>query len=545
MHTLDDALSWSEDFETGRIFWLNGLAGTGKSTVAKTIAERLFATGRLGASFFCSRDFSDRSDLRFIFPTIAVQLAREYSGFRSAFISLARSDPGIADESLYNQMKKLIVDPLKESGISTVIVIDALDECKDDQPVSVILSVLGQLASEIPKVKFFITGRPDRRIRDGFRLLLMVRETVEYRLHDIESNEVARDIRRFFKHKFSELTARQKDLKLVDRLEFPEAADDQEGEEEDDWPTDRQLNTLSERAGGLFLYAAATFKFIDSASGYSKQRLELILRSPESSVYEGMTEVKPNTTLNSLYLSILQGAFDEGPLEEDPTVRSILGAVLLSNNLLSPSAIASLLGIDRGVVIAKLSSIQSLLILQTADRPVRPFHKSFPDFVIDPARCTDKRFLVLPPSHHPELLLGCLKLMNRMLKKNMCKLPDAVANSEVAELDERVKKYLSSALTYACKSWHKHLILKQTPYTAEIISALHQLLKKNLIAWLEVLSVTGAVREGVEALKVAAKWLEVCIVSTFHVPPEFAKTGSRIHRLLQRLSTSRTTPSVS
>ena len=51
---------WARDFGKSPVYWLNGLAGTGKSTIAKTIADRLFADGRLGASFFCSRDFEDR-----------------------------------------------------------------------------------------------------------------------------------------------------------------------------------------------------------------------------------------------------------------------------------------------------------------------------------------------------------------------------------------------------------------------------------------------------------------------------------------------------
>jgi len=294
---LDEVMYWSGDFGMRRIFWLNGLAGTGKSTIAQTIAERLFAEGRLGASFFCSRESSDRSDLRLIFPTIAVQLVRKYPKFWSTLIPLVRSNPGIAGQSLYNQMKKLIVDPLKESGISTVIVIDALDECKDDHPVSAILSVIGQLVSEIPKVKFFITGRPDRRIRDGFCIPPMNRETVVSVLHEVESSEVTRDIRRFFKHKFSELATRQKHTRLCYGQILPET--------KDGWPTDQQLDVLSERAGGLFLFAAATFEFIDGVHKSSRQQLKLVLLSPESSMYEGETEVKPNVTLNSLYLSVL------------------------------------------------------------------------------------------------------------------------------------------------------------------------------------------------------------------------------------------------
>ncbi|KAF9778410.1 hypothetical protein BJ322DRAFT_1014654, partial [Thelephora terrestris] len=135
---------WARDFDKTPVYWLNGLAGTGKSTIAQTISERLFADGQLGASFFCSRDFEARSNLQLIFPTLAVQLARKFAGFRSIFAPMVLSDPGLAYESLYNQMDKLIVQPLKESGVSTVVVVDALDECKDKEPASAILSVLGR-----------------------------------------------------------------------------------------------------------------------------------------------------------------------------------------------------------------------------------------------------------------------------------------------------------------------------------------------------------------------------------------------------------------
>jgi hypothetical protein len=116
---LNEIDSWTKDFNKSPVFWLNGLAGTGKSTVAQTVSERAFADGLLGASFFCSRDFKDRSDLHFIFPTLAFQLAHKYPKFRSILIPLLQSNPDIAHESLYNQMKALIAEPLSSSGVST------------------------------------------------------------------------------------------------------------------------------------------------------------------------------------------------------------------------------------------------------------------------------------------------------------------------------------------------------------------------------------------------------------------------------------------
>ena len=63
------------DEQDQHVFWLNSLAGTEKSTIAQTFAEMSFVDGRHGASFFCTRDFQNRSNLHFIFPTIAFQLA--------------------------------------------------------------------------------------------------------------------------------------------------------------------------------------------------------------------------------------------------------------------------------------------------------------------------------------------------------------------------------------------------------------------------------------------------------------------------------------
>jgi hypothetical protein len=257
---LDEIELWTRDFHKPPVYWLNGLAGTGKSTIAQTIAERMFADGQLGASFFCSRDFEDRSNLQFIFPTIAVQLARRYTEFRSIFVPLVRSDPGIVHESLYGQMNKLIVQPLMKSAISTVIVIDALDECKDDEPASAILSVLGQFVTKIPKVKFFVTGRPEPRIREGFRLPLLAEATDVFVLHEVEPSQVNSDIRLFYKHNFSEIKGRRSR-----------------------WMTGRLKNSwicFVNVQAGLFVYAMATVRFIDQKNKNPKRQLDRLIQSP-------------------------------------------------------------------------------------------------------------------------------------------------------------------------------------------------------------------------------------------------------------------------
>ena len=488
---LDEIQSWTHDFTKSPVYWLNGLAGTGKSTIAQTIAEKLFADGQLGASFFCSRDFEDRSDLKLILPTLAVQLARTYAKFRSIFVPIVQSDPEIAHESLYGQMNRLIVQPLVESGISTVIVIDALDECKDGENASKMLAVLGQFVAKIPKVKFFLTGRPETRIREGIRLPPLVKATDVFVLHEVEPVQVNHDVRLLFTNYFSGPGSGRRGL--------------------DGWPTEEQLNLLCERAAGLFVHAMATIRFINQVNKNPKRQLDRLLQSPESSVFEGKTKFKRDATLDSLYSSILQEAFDDDDPENDLRTRSVLGAVILAANPLSPTTIAALLGFDTDDVFPHLLSMSSLHVFQEdPDFPVRLFHKSFSDFITDPVRCINPRFRVHPTDQHAELLAGCLELMNRRLEWNICKLPDGVMNSEVGDLGERVEQHVDRALQYACKSWHKHLV---DSIPVHIIPLLHHFLEKNFLFWLEVLSVLGAAREAVDALGVAAKLLDVRHVS--------------------------------
>ena len=508
---LDGIELWARDFDRRPVYWLNGLAGTGKSAIAKTIADRLFSNGQLGASFFCSRDFTDRRDIQLIFPTLATQLARKYPGFRSVLIPWIWSDPGIAYESLYNQMEKLIVRPLVESNLSTVIVIDALDECEDEEPASAILSVLGRLLSKIPKVKFFLTGRPEPRISASFRLPVLLRLAEVFVLHQVSPGQVNRDIRIFFKNSLSGIASRRYGL--------------------DNWPTEEQLDRLCERAAGLFVYATASVKFIDNNMRDPRTQLDVLLGSQKVGDREGKT-------LDALYTSILQEAFGDGGPEYNGMVRSVLGAVILAATPLSPSTIATLLRFDTQDVLSVLSSVQSLLIFsEDVNHPVQPFHRSFYEFIIDPDRCANLRFHISPPDHQPRLLIGCLQLMEQRLEKNMCRLPDAMANFEVDDLKARTERYVNPALRYACELWHKHLIDSDATHVLEIVPVLHRFLERKFIFWLEVLSVLGTIRDAVDALDVSADWLEVRRVHIFCAFLGFIHAGPR-HR---QLSTSSAT----
>ena len=178
---------WAKNPRDQNVFWLNGSARTGKSTIAQSFSETAANEGFLGATFFCSRDYLDRRAPKKIFPTLAYQPACQYPHFRHRIISAIKKDPTIAHNSLALQLEDLFVNPLSGGTISCVIVIDALDECIDDRPASAILSVLGRFAERLPSVKFFITGRPEPWIHAGFHLPLLEPLTCIFLLQEVES----------------------------------------------------------------------------------------------------------------------------------------------------------------------------------------------------------------------------------------------------------------------------------------------------------------------------------------------------------------------
>ena len=254
LHEID---LWARDFNRPQIYWLNGLEGTGKTTIAVTLAEGRSRAKPPGAYFFCSRDprDPDLGNPKLIFPTLATTLARKYPSFQSSLAQSVRSCPDVASMSLNEQMKNLIVEPFKGSAISTVILIDAFDQCGDSDTASAILSAL-ESASSIPDVKFFITSRPEPHIKNEFLRLANSGRSTEFSLR--ESSE---DIRKFLEEKLKE---------FADIREVPYG-----------WPTGEELNSLCDKAAGVFTNAVAIIKFICRDYYEPRKRLEYFLESPE------------------------------------------------------------------------------------------------------------------------------------------------------------------------------------------------------------------------------------------------------------------------
>ena len=493
--------SWVNDREGPQVFWLNGLAGTGKSYIARMIAECRGVVRKPPASFFCSRGSEENGNPKLIIPDLTFQLVYMNPPLLSKYLPVVYSGTNFKDQPPQVQMEKLLVNPLVGSTTPALILIDGLDECTDEKTVSEILAALKKFIPSIPHVKFLITSRPRRHIREG---LLRLAEDHNCRvgtfaLHEARSNY--KDIRQFFRV----------EIQALDYL-----------------PCEEDLDQLCEHAGGLFVYAKAAVEFIRMRNVASRPNLRVLLNSLSNRALTMPLKRIGVPTICSLYMTALKEAFGDCEPEDYPKVRSIIGTVVLATKPLSPFTIATLLGLNANDVLFHLESIESLLIMGKGNddmgegeeimreltdimweakyHPVQPFHPSFPAFLTNQDLCTNQDFHVSPPTHHKQLLVGCLKLMNEKLVEN-----STFTHSGV---NKGAKKHTDAALEYACVSWHKHLAgtMPSVEDLSEITDHLHPFLREKLSYWWKVLCTLNVPEVVQDALEMSRKWSKVHLV---------------------------------
>ncbi|KAF9514372.1 hypothetical protein BS47DRAFT_879668 [Hydnum rufescens UP504] len=257
---LAEIMSWFESTESGTppVYWLMGLAGAGKSTIAKTVAERTDKNSTLGGSFFFSRSNAPLRDPHIVFPTLAFQLAQSDKQFKNIIGEAIRQDATLGHKEPFTQFEGLILKPLGKLDShrrSTLIVLDALDEC-EEQGAATILQLLLSHASQLPFLRILITSRPEPHISSVFD---EARNLAKRILHDIEDSVIDADLRLYIQHELREIP---KKLKLANAP---------------DW-TEGEINALVEKSGKLFIYAATSIRFIgDTRVRDPRGHLHLIL----------------------------------------------------------------------------------------------------------------------------------------------------------------------------------------------------------------------------------------------------------------------------
>jgi hypothetical protein len=484
---LREITEWAFSPSSKSIFWLQGMAGTGKSTISRTVARSAKDRNLLGASFFFKRGEADRGNAKKIFPTLIRQLILWKPELRAGVQKALDNDPDIASKSLREQFEKLLLQPLlsfdrrDQLPQNTVIVIDALDECEHNQDVQNIIRLLPRLQKvKSLCLRIFLTSRPELPISLGFSEIGN-HVYQDLALHEIPEEVTEHDIQLFLRHRFT---------KIRQCRNVPQ-----------DWPSDDIIQKLVRVSVPLFISAATVCRYIESPKWEPKSRLAELLKD----------QAKYVSKMDKTYLPILVRLLDDQESDEREQqqllqeFQDIVGAIILLAVPLSINTLSPFLGRERDQISNRLDSFRSVLSIPSDEnRPVRILHLSFPEFLVQ----TTTKFRVDAPTKHKDIAKSCLRTMRRLLRRDICYLADPGARR--AEIDPLVvHRCLPSELQYSCRYWTHHL--KNSHALSSDIEEVQLFLQQHFLHWMEAMSLLGLISDMAGMLDILLAMVTVSI----------------------------------
>jgi hypothetical protein len=393
-----------------------------------------------------------------------------------------RSD--IARQSLRDQWHQLVLHPLSKldgNGChsSYVLIVDALDECDNDNNIRIILQLLAESRSlQRVRLRVLLTSRPEIPVRYGINQIPDT-ERQDFVLHGISPSIVDHDISIFLEYNLSRI-GRERSLGAA-------------------WPGEEIIRYLVQIASGLFIWAATACRFIREGKRFTVKRLDMILESMAS----GSTVTVPEKHLDEIYTTVLKHSItpeytDEEKEESYSMLRQILGSTVVLFSPLSTYALSRLLRVTKEDIDQTLEDLHSIVdIPKDRNRPLRLHHPSFRDFLLNNDRCKNSNFWVDEKYAHETLANSCIRLMSTSLKQDICGL--TTPGILVTDVESsQVEHSLPPEVQYACLYWIHHL--QKSGAQLHDNHPAHQFLRDHLLHWLEALGWMQKVSEGIHAI---------------------------------------------
>ncbi|KAF7966894.1 hypothetical protein HWV62_36623, partial [Athelia sp. TMB] len=379
---------WTRSIGPHKIFWLRGLAGSGKSAIAHSVAQMLHENGRLASSFFFSQDIATRDTPQYFFTTIARDIASRHPAFAVDIGRTLKQEPALASAPLSRQFDALICAPLRRhpTRIPIVVVIDALDE-GTSKDLEVILSRdIGDLPADL---RLFITSRPTRNIER----CLGGKDHVKSHAIELDSDENRQDIAAYVDAKLREKVMSSK----MGNAQLDEAVV-------------RDLVAMSE---GLFFWLAEAFDYLRGVSNPT-QEIKLLVSTPGSQECPAI-----NKATDALCATILDVCIGDDWHDEQfrRNYQHIIGVIVAARRPLSLNALRALHGDFQSPSLdALLEQFSSVMVVNAEDqeRTVRILHKSFHGFMMGRAVNASKtrKFHLVEKDATEELAHICLRTMD-------------------------------------------------------------------------------------------------------------------------------------
>ncbi|KAJ7190140.1 hypothetical protein GGX14DRAFT_606487 [Mycena pura] len=516
LNVLKEITEWvTTPSDTSNIFWLYGVAGSGKSTIATTVAQSFRELGRLGAFIFFNRNNPASGNPKAVLHTIAYWMAKSNSHVETVLCDVLAHEPTLLNASLRTQFNKLLLDPLVAAKDyicgPIVIILDALDECSNKDGRSSLISLIVNDFPNLPAIfRFVITSRPDSTIAAPFRKNLHITP----RFLDISSNESQEDIALYVRYTMANIRTANSGLQST-------------------WPGGDAMTQLTERSGGLFIWASTGYKFINRDSPENKLKMLL----------DPSREFTSDSRLDELYTTALENSADWSDEDFCRDAIPVLGLIVLGRAPLTAEAMDSLLDLKQGRS-SKLLRDLGCIVQWESGQTARMLHGSFSEYLTDPDRSGAHPWFVDKSCVNRSLTLQCFRVLHSQLKFNICDLENwDLLNSGVPNLSTRVEQHISCELSYASKYWASHL--HDIVADNEVLTRLRNFMGTDFLHWLEVLSLTEQVSIAQRALEFAQTYAQYAQRQREATPrtwPPSRRAGqARAHNTRRRLGTYSTT----
>ena len=495
---LREITRWANEPSLGspRVFWLTGQAGSGKTTIAYTIAKRFEEGGNaeqhtvLGGNFLCSRQFPETQAQTRILPTIAYQLAHKCKSYANALHVVDKFDAVNHDVS--SQMKGLLVDPWKLSEPTRhpkvgpelppyLIVIDALDEIEGDGGSAFLRALfMAILNSDLRGLKFLVTSRSDPNL---VLLCESFASKAVCRLQEVPIAEAMSDIETYLEAKLPKLSGSS------------------------------EIAELGQRAKGLFIYAATAVKYLTPLGSITVKEQTGMLIDFLSKSYDPDSSRDATFLVDELYRWIMYDAFSKLNRKVMDSRLRILYTFLCTAEPTTVSIVAALLPDgDEEAARAVLHELHA--VLYTEGNQVFWYHASFPDFIFTQARSNfhidnkDFTFSCNVPAHHSLLGQSCFRVMKSALRFNIGDIKSSfLFDREIDELSEKVNQNISTVLKYSSRYWTHHLPSPQLINTDKLRCCISEFLQIRVLFWIEAMNLLGFRNQSTLMLQSARLWV--------------------------------------
>jgi len=457
------------------IFWLAGMAGTGKTSIAVTLSRMLEKESgvMMGGGFFCSRSAGSvaRTDVRRILPTLAGLLAGKSPEFARALAVELEKDPRVGHKPVGEQIGPLLQTPLAALSSTTlplVFVIDALDECHDQTELGQLIKDIAEFETDTNvKVKFMLTSRPEMHIRGT--PIADSRFSSILQLHTISEAEVTSDIRLYIGRT---LEACSSDVM---------------------WYTARDVEALLKLASGLFIFASTVLKYI-LARGSVEGRVDRLTKAITT---VGMSSIATAALDNVYKLVIIEAS--QVDTDELQLAKRVLAYILTARTSLSVQALAELTRMKSTTLRGSLERLHSVVYLPTEDAEpgLRTLHASFGDFLFDADRAPQNMHIDAAFGHN-ELAHGCLV---RMAQSDLCFNISRSKSSHQRIVQPLQPDWIPLSLIYACIHWAHHIAASSDRLS--LSADIAKCFRPKFLFWLEAMVVLGKLDRSSSLLRIA------------------------------------------